>query len=521
MTLLLKSSVQHSVRCDALLAVVAPLAVAGQVSGEALVRHITIDSREVQPGSLFVAIRGYAADGHRFIASAVQRGAVAVICEGFPSDFVSSCMYLHVSDSRKALAAAAKLFYGNVSDQLMLIGVTGTNGKTTTAKLIAAMLNANGIPAGYIGTNLCQIGEQHIPLERTTPEAHELHFLFTQMVEAGCKAVVMEVSSHALVLQRVDGLRFHAAVFTNLTQEHLDFHISMEEYAAAKQRLFDQLAPQGFAVFNSDDPAAVQMAARVAPEKIYCCTLQQGYHPIPQCRHHIEADILASSIASSSVELHFPQHVVPMQVGLPGRFNVMNALEAATVGAGLGLIPEKICQSLAAISAVDGRMERVGEGSQGYSVFVDYAHTPDALYKVLDTLRALKPSTSRLFVVFGCGGNRDHAKRPEMGRIAAKLADVVILTSDNPRDENPEAILDDIVSGITAAHYTRISNRADAIRHAITLLQVGDVLLVAGKGHERYQEIAGKKYHFSDQEILINSMQKKSAGISAKEHNCQ
>ena len=525
MTLSLKSSSQHSLRCKALLAAVAPLAVAGDGCGDALVRHITIDSREVQPGSLFVAIRGYATDGHRFIGSAVERGAVAVICEELPPDIASSCLYLKVADARKALADTAKLFYRNVSDQLMLIGVTGTNGKTTTAKLITAMLNANGISAGYIGTNLCQIGEQHIQLERTTPEAHELHLLFSAMAEAGCKAVVMEVSSHALVLQRVYGLRFQSVIFTNLTLDHLDFHLSMEEYAAAKQLLFDQLAPEGFAVFNSDDPAAVQMAERVAPEKIYCCTLQRDYHSIhhsiPQCSHHVEADILASSISSSSVDLHFPKQIVPMQVGLPGRFNVMNVLEAATVGFGLGLAPEKISQSLAAISAVDGRMERVGDGSHGYSVFVDYAHTPDALYKALDTLRRLKPSTSRLVVVFGCGGNRDHAKRPEMGRIAAELADEVLVTSDNPRDENPETILDDIVSGITGTNYTRISNRAEAICHAVTLLQAGDVLLVAGKGHERYQEIAGKKYHFSDQEILRNSMQHKSAGISAKEHNCQ
>ncbi|TLU53330.1 MAG: UDP-N-acetylmuramoyl-L-alanyl-D-glutamate--2,6-diaminopimelate ligase [Chlorobium sp.] len=521
MTLSIKSARRQALHLDMLLDAVDSLALAGEVGQGVVVRDITIDSREVLPGSLFVAVRGYCTDGHRFMSSAVDRGAAVVICEEFPPDMAPSCLYIQVADARKALAEVARLFYGNAADRLKIIGVTGTNGKTTTARLITAMLNANGIPAGYIGTNLCQIGECDIPLDRTTPEAHELHALFTLMVEAGCRAAVMEVSSHALVLQRVYGIRFHAALFTNLTREHLDFHTTMDEYASAKQQLFDQLAPEGFAVFNSDDSFAVQMASRVAPEKIYCCTLQGGVPPLARCRHHVEADILGSTLASSRVALHFPERVITMQVGLPGSFNVMNVLEAAAVGVGMALSPEEICHSLSAITAVDGRMERVSDGSQGYSVFVDYAHTPDALFKVLETLRHLKPAVSRLVVVFGCGGNRDRSKRPAMGHIASEAADVVILTSDNPRDEEPERILDEIERGMTGAHYMRISDRAEAITWAVAMLREGDVLLVAGKGHERFQEIAGVKYPFSDQEHLLRNMRINGAGDPAKESVCR
>ena len=500
---------------------VTSLALAGNTLVDGVIGMVTCDSREVLPGSLFVAIKGYCDDGSRFINSAIERGAAAVICEEFPSILISSCLYIKVSDARKALAEAARIFYGNASDRLLIIGVTGTNGKTTTAKLITAMLNACSIPAGYIGTNLCRIGDIAIALDRTTPEAHGLHALFSKMVNAGCRAVVMEVSSHALVLQRVFGLRFHAALFTNLTQEHLDFHHSMQEYASAKQQLFDQLSPEGFAVFNSDDSYAAQMADRVARDKIYCCTLQHEAPPFFSSGRIFEATVLESTLASSSVDLHFPDAQMTMQVGLPGRFNVMNVLEAAAIGTGMGLAPEAICRSLSAVSAVEGRMERVGESCEGWCAFVDYAHTPDALFKALETLSALKPEGSRLVVVFGCGGNRDRIKRPEMGRIASEMADEVIITSDNPRNEEPEWILDEIERGITGDHYMRISDRAEAIKRAVQMLKKGDVLLVAGKGHEKYQEIAGRKHFFSDQEFIKKYMQENISGYSEKESVCR
>jgi UDP-N-acetylmuramyl-tripeptide synthetase len=502
-------AIKHEVQLEELLKGISHLELAGKAASGGVIRMVTCDSREVLPGSLFVAIKGYCTDGYRFISSAVERGAAAVVCEEVPSDPAESCCYIKVSDARKALAEAARIFYGKASDQLLIIGVTGTNGKTTTAKLITAMLNANGISAGYIGTNLCSIGKLDIPLDRTTPEADGLHALFSQMVEAGCRAAVMEVSSHALVLQRVFGIRFHAALFTNLTQEHLDFHESMPQYASAKQQLFDQLSPEGFAVLNIDDPYAAQMAERVTRDQRYGCTMQQGLHAVLSCSRIFTAEVLQSTLSSSTIALHFPDAIMTMQVGLPGVFNVMNVLEAAAIGTGMGLSHEEICRSLSAVSAVEGRMERVDESSRGWCAFVDYAHTPDALFKALDTLRGLKPHGSRLIVVFGCGGNRDRTKRSEMGRIASEIADEVIITSDNPRDEEPEVILDAIERGITGDHYLRISDRAEAIRRAVLMLKEGDVLLVAGKGHEKYQEIAGRKYFFSDQEIIRTAMQEK------------
>ena len=492
-------------------------ALAGNTGSVEPIRMVTSDSREALPGSLFVAVRGYCADGHRFIGNAIKRGSIAVICEELPSETSASCLYILVSDTRKALAEAARMYYGKASDQLQIIGVTGTNGKTTTAKLISAMLNANGISTGYIGTNLCSIGDQEIVLERTTPEADVLHALFSKMLDAGCKAAVMEVSSHALMLHRVYGIRFHAAVFTNLTMEHLDFHISMQEYALAKQQLFDQLSSDGFGVFNIDDPYASQMAERLDYEKQYCCTLHSGASRAMTCSRYFQADIIEGNIASSSVVLHFPDALINMKVQLPGMFNVMNVLEAAAVGAGFGLRPEAICGALSGVSAVDGRMERVGDSTTGWSAIVDYAHTPDALFKALDALRTLKPEGSRLIVVFGCGGNRDKGKRSEMGRIASETADEVILTSDNPRDEKPETILDDIERGIIKGHCTRIIDRTEAVRSALSMLKEGDILLVAGKGHEKYQEIAGRKYFFSDQELIQQYIQQHCSGYPEKE----
>ncbi len=510
----------EGVQLKELLDEVAFLALAGNTLAGGSIGMVTCDSREVLPGSLFVAIKGYCDDGSRFINSAIERGAAAVICEEFPTTLISSCLYIKVSDARKALAEAARILYGKASDQLLIIGVTGTNGKTTTARLITAMLNACGIPAGYIGTNLCRIGELDIVLERTTPEAPGLHALFSKMVDAGCRAVVMEVSSHALVLQRVFGLRFHAALFTNLTPEHLDFHHSMQEYASAKQQLFDQLSVEGFAVFNRDDSYAEQMADRIAHDKIYSCSLQHGVPPLLLCGRHFEATVLESTLVSSSVEIHFPDARMTMLVGLPGRFNVMNELEAAAIGTGMGLAPEEICRSLSAVSMVEGRMERVGESPEGWSAFVDYAHTPDALFKALEALKELKSDGSRLVVVFGCGGNRDRTKRPEMGRIASEMADEVVITSDNPRNEEPEWILDEIEGGITGDHYMRISDRAEAIRRAVQILQKGDVLLVAGKGHEKYQEIAGEKHFFSDRDFINKYMQENVSGYPEKESVC-
>ncbi|NTV93028.1 MAG: UDP-N-acetylmuramoyl-L-alanyl-D-glutamate--2,6-diaminopimelate ligase [Chlorobiaceae bacterium] len=498
------------------------LEAAGGGTASVAVTMICSDSREVLPGALFVAVRGFAADGHRFIRSAVERGASAVLCEEFPPLLPDpSVPYLRVEDARKALALAARRFYDFASDALNIIGVTGTNGKTTTARLVTTMLNACGVKAGYIGTNLCAFNDLEIPLERTTPEAHILHALFRRMLDGGCTAAVMEVSSHALVLQRVYGITFRAAVFTNLSMEHLDFHETMQEYARAKQQLFDQLAPDGFAVINSDDPWAEAMVSKIKPEKRLCCTLDRTVPVAADAARRYSAGIISQSIASATIRLCFPDTQQTINTVLPGRYNVMNLLEAAAVGSGMGLSSHAVATALNAMPEVAGRMERILVPGRQEFAFVDYAHTPDALFNALSTLNALKAPAARLVVVFGCGGNRDRMKRPEMGRIAAENADLVILTSDNPRDEDPEKIIDEIEKGMTEHNHKRITDRALAVRTAVALLQPGDVLLVAGKGHEQYQETAGKKHFFSDQETLRIAFIQENSGEPETESVCR
>lgn len=462
-----------------------------------------VDSRKAVPGSLFVAVRGFVVDGHRYIGDAIANGAQAVICEAIPPHPDPEVLFIRVADSRKALAEVAPLFYGHASEKLLLIGVTGTNGKTTTARLITELLNASGIRAGYIGTGLCRIGDEEIPLERTTPEAHDLQALFSRMFRAGCGAAVMEVSSHALVLGRVHNLRFRCAVFTNLSREHLDFHHTMERYAGAKKLLFDQLDLGGFAVFNRDDPYAPFMAGAVREERRFCCTLQPEIAAEFPCGRMFSASVAKRDSVVTTLELRFPGALNELvQTELPGNYNIMNLLEASAVVYGLGVAPGGIADALRQPFRVPGRMERLCDPSGRRCAFVDYAHTPDALEKALLTLRELKAPDARLVVVFGCGGNRDREKRPEMGRIASGIADFVVLTSDNPRDEDPEAILDEIERGISGTDYRRIAPREEAIRVAVAGLLPGDILLVAGKGHETYQEIAGRRLFFSDQQVL-------------------
>jgi UDP-N-acetylmuramyl-tripeptide synthetase len=477
---------------------------------------VTCDSREVVQGALFVAVRGFRTDGHRHISGAVASGAVAVVCEEYPQEPLQSARYILVEDARAALADAARVFSGDASGKLLIVGVTGTNGKTTTSRLITSMLNSAGIPAGYIGTGLCIIGEQEIELERTTPEAHGLQSLFRRMLDAGCRAAVMEVSSHALVLKRVHGIGFRAAVFTNLTLEHLDFHETIGQYAEAKRLLFGQLTPDGFVVLNSDDTHAGFMAEAISPDRLFCCSIEGAKSSCPPERR-ITAEISAMSVDGSTATIGFRGERIPATVPLPGAFNVMNLLEAFAVGVGLGLEPSTVIRGLAGASAVEGRMERFWSPDRSRCAVVDYAHTPDALQKALEALRAITPDGAGLTVVFGCGGNRDRLKRPEMGRIASDIADRVILTSDNPRDEDPEAILDEIEAGMAGRAHLRVSDRAEAIRRAVEGLGDGDILLVAGKGHEKYQEVAGKKHYFSDQDILTACLEKLGPAGDSKE----
>ncbi|ABB24957.1 UDP-N-acetylmuramoyl-L-alanyl-D-glutamate--2,6-diaminopimelate ligase [Pelodictyon luteolum] len=476
---------------------------AGQTDG-VMVRMLTNDSRVVEPGSLFVAVRGFAADGRGFIKDAIARGASAVVSEDFPMELaLNGPPCIRVPDARRALSLAAAAYYGHPADRLRIVGVTGTNGKTTTARLISSILSMNGISCGYIGTGKAIIGDREIPLERTTPEAHGLHRLFRMMVDGGCRAVSMEVSSHALELGRVHGIAFQAAVFTNLTPDHLDFHPSMESYAEAKRKLFDQLAPGGIGIFNTEDPMATFMAARVAEEQRACCSLDAAGFGGMRCGLNYGAMVRREGVGSSVVALSFPEGVQPEEeFRLLGRFNVMNMLEAAAAAHQLGVPARDVAASLPGLQGVEGRMEQVeGPGFEGTAI-VDYAHTPDALHQSLGTLRELLPPDGRLLVVFGCGGNRDRQKRPEMGRIAIEMADFSVITSDNPRDEDPEAILDEIEGGMGGGEHLRIPDRAEAIRTAVGMLRSGDILLVAGKGHECYQETHGRREHFSDREVL-------------------
>ncbi|KAA6233289.1 UDP-N-acetylmuramoyl-L-alanyl-D-glutamate--2,6-diaminopimelate ligase [Chlorobium phaeovibrioides] len=470
---------------------------------------ISSDSRDIEQGGLFVAVRGFQADGHDFVADAVSRGAAAVICEEFPGgDLPPGVCFIKVPDARLALAEAAFALYGGASKQLDVIGVSGTNGKTTTAMLIAAMLNHNGIRCGYIGTGRAVIGDEEIPLERTTPEAHGLQRLLRRMVDEGCRAVAMEVSSHALMLQRVHGVRFRVAVFTNLTVDHLDFHGSMEAYASAKQRLFRQLLPEGRAVLNMDDPRASFMAEGLPPASCSGCSLSgvERRADWNVCGEWFLAEVTGEDAQSSHLRLSFPDGMFDGELLLPGRFNVMNALLAAATCHAMGVSGGAAAASFPFLPPVQGRMERVDGGPGRVRAIVDYAHTPDALQRVLQTLARLKPVGGRLAVVFGCGGDRDASKRPVMGRIAEELADMVILTSDNPRSEDPERILDDIEQGMSCIGHRRIADRGTAISTAVAELGELDILLVAGKGRESYQESMGKRVFFSDREFLLNSL---------------
>jgi len=474
-------------------------AVVGGIQSEMRIGNITSDSRKASKDTLFVAVRGFVTDGHEFIGDAVSLGSKAVVCEELPETPAERVLFILVPDARRAMAQIAKAFYGDISDRLSIIGVTGTNGKTTTARLMAGMMNDCGIRTGYIGTGLALAGDEKILLERTTPEAEELHRLFSIMAERGCRAVVMEVSSHALVLQRTFGIVFSGAVYTNLTQDHLDFHHTMESYASAKRLLFGAVSPEGFVVVNADDPRAGFMAENRGKSRLYCCTVGDSHYACSDGKA-FSATLLEAGLQAARVAIDADGRGYEVLFRLTGLFNVMNLLEVFASGVALGLEPEAVLRSLSTSSPVEGRMEIVRDAAGDFFAVVDYAHTPDALEKVIGTLNELKPEDGELIVVFGCGGNRDHEKRSVMGRIASRGADRLIITSDNPRDENPESILDDIAEGIVSPGYMRFCDRAEAIHCGVNLLKEGDILLVAGKGHETCQEKAGASSFFSDRE---------------------
>jgi len=453
---------------------------------------VVIDSRQAGENTLFVAITGFETDGHLYIASAVEKGAAVVLCEKVPETEVP---YVLVEDSRAALARVSANFYGHPEREMTFLGVTGTNGKTTTTYLLKAVLEqALGAKVGLIGTNQNLVGDEVVHAERTTPEALELYALFRRMADAGCTHVVMEVSSHALCLHRVDGIRFAVGIFTNLTEDHLDFHKTMDAYLEAKERLFLQ---SDTAVVNLDDPAGAGIRDR-APCPVFTFSAEK-----------IEADLVAKNVVLKPDRVEFQaltrEYLQRMELHIPGRFSVYNALGVVAACLKLGIPLDAIAGALKTAKGVKGRVEVVPTDGD-YTILIDYAHTPDALENVLKAVRGF--AQGRVVALFGCGGDRDPIKRPIMGKIAVDLADKVFITSDNPRTEEPEAIIDDILKGVagTSTPYEVIPDRVEAICRAIDTHEPGDIIVLAGKGHETYQIVGREKHHMDEREIVADHL---------------
>jgi UDP-N-acetylmuramoyl-L-alanyl-D-glutamate--2,6-diaminopimelate ligase len=461
---------------------------------------VTHDSRRVQPGMVFVALHGRAADGVAFAPQAVDAGAAAIVSDRPPAG-ASAVPWVHVDDARLALALLAAEFFHHPSREIKVVGITGTNGKTTTSYLVAAMFEAAGIRCGLMGTVEYRIGDRTSSATRTTPEASEVQASIREMVEAGCGACAMEVSSHALALRRIDGMRFAAAVFTNLTRDHLDFHGGMEEYFAAKRRLFEMLPLDAPAIVNVDDPRAAALAHITTRPVTYGINRIADVSPGP----------LSISLQGLEFDIRLPQGSVRVRSKLAGRPNAYNILAAAATAAALGVPLEAIERGIERVEGVPGRFERVSSEADDITVVVDYAHTDDALRNLLETARAM--SARKLITVFGAGGDRDRTKRPLMGMVAARLSDVVVITSDNPRSEDPARIIDEVKRGTTAetrlgrAEVVTITDRRDAIVEAISRAAPEDVVLIAGKGHEKYQEVAGNIAPFDDGAVAREALQ--------------
>jgi len=453
---------------------------------------LAYDSRRVHPGTLFFAIRGEKADGHDFIPQALERGAVAIVSEReAPAELASR--WVRVPKTRRVLSQAARAFYGHPDAHLQLIGITGTNGKTTTAYLVESILRAAGIPAGLFGTIEHRVGDRTLPALNTTPESLDLLSAFAQLVKAGGRAVTMEVSSHALAQERVWGFRFSAAVFTNLTQDHLDYHKDFEHYFQAKRRLFEGLGtpPPEWAVINVDDPWGVKLL-----ELPYPNLLTYGMNSNAQ----VKPKQVSHSPTGLEAVLVTPPGRIQIASPLMGRANLANILAATATAVSLGIPKESIEDGITSLKAVPGRFERVDEG-QPFLVVVDYAHTDDALRNVLRTAREV--THKRLITVFGCGGDRDRTKRPLMGEAAGSLSDFTVLTSDNPRGEDPLRIITDALVGLqkTGKPYVAEVDREVAIRKALEEAREGDGVVLAGKGHETYQILKDRTIPFDDREV--------------------
>ncbi len=458
---------------------------------------VQYDSRQVSPGDLFVAISGFQTDGHKYIPKAMENGAACVVCEKKPETDIPHVL---VPDARAALAALGANWFGHPADDLCVIGITGTNGKTTSTYLLKHVLEKTlGAKVGLIGTIQNMIGDEILHTERTTPESFELQKLFADMRDAGCTHVIMEVSSHALVLHRADQIRFGAAVFTNLTEDHLDFHKTMDAYCDAKAMLFRRCET---GAVNVDDAYAKRIM-----EQADCRLLTYSAQGKPAALKAEHIGLFSDRVEFDAV---YQNERVPVTLGIPGIFSVYNALGVIAAALALDIPLAAIADALRTAQSVKGRVEVVPTPGKGYTVLIDYSHTPDSLENILKAVRGF--CAGRIIAVFGCGGDRDPYKRPVMGRIAAELSDLAIVTSDNPRTEDPYKILRQILAGMqdTETPYEVIESRVSAIGRAMELAQKDDVIVLCGKGHETYQEIGHEKHHLDEREVVASYLEAKA-----------
>ncbi len=455
-----------------------------------VIHDLFYDSRKVVPNSLFFCIKGAITDGHRFAHDAIDRGAVALVTER-KLDVPDHITQIIVNDSKDAMAAISAEFFGNPADKLTLIGVTGTNGKTTVTYLIKAIAEQQGKRVGVIGTIMNMIGDKKIPTERTTPESLDLYRLFYEMVKEGVEWVAIEVSSHSLELGRVKGITFEAGIFTNLSQDHLDFHKTMDNYQKAKEKLFHQ---SRIGIINMDDPRG-QIIAKSLRIPVY------GYGI--QCQTDACVRDIVVSGKGASFQARFHEEEMDIRLNIPGIFSVYNGMAAAAACHVLGIPLETIKRGLESVKSVPGRFEVLDTKNKEYTVLLDYAHTPDGLENILKTVAEF--AQGDIITLFGCGGDRDPGKRPIMGEVAGRYSDFCIITSDNPRNEDPLSIIEQVENGvkITGCPYVSIENRREAIKYALRNGKKGDVIILAGKGHETYQEIKGRRYDFDEKQIVM------------------
>ena len=483
-------SLKYKMNLEALLNRIPVLEISGRKNPE--ISEIVFDSRKAVEDSLYVAGRGTVSDGHSFIDAAIAKGAIAIVCEVLPENLYPEITYIQVKDASKTLGQLASNFYGNPSEKLSLIGITGTNGKTSVTTLLFDIFKNLGFKSALISTVEYRIADEIIPSTHTTPDVVRLNQLLAKAVEVGCEYAFMEVSSHGIHQNRTEGLNFKIAGFTNISHDHLDYHKTFSEYLKTKKRFFDELNPEAIAITNIDDKnGTVMLQNTKATQKTYALKTMANYHG-----RILEADFNGMLLNFGGREFW---------TTLTGKFNVYNLLLAYAVAIESGFHEEDVLKAISTLKKVKGRFETLKSDS-GIFFVIDYAHTPDALENILDSINDIRTKNERLITIFGCGGDRDHAKRPEMGKIATRKSTLAIITSDNPRTEDPAAIIKEIEAGVEPQNfskYTSIPDRKEAIKMAIKFAEPRDIILLAGKGHEDYQEINGVKHHFDDKETIM------------------